>query len=807
MSKSRQLYIGAKDHDSRVYLSPYVNAAAAEGGVSCCVDYARDAAAIRARLDQDVTIWIDGFDALAIELSQEPLRHRARVICRIRGAELLDADADACRWEFFDDLVVSNKTTEAMLFERFDRIESMTRVTALLPATAIPAVNVARKQRTGRVAFIGPLRYDNNAILLIQIAALLKRRQANTRIVVAGEFESTALQLFFETQIQALELAGQFEFGTLPENLTAWLADKDALIATAGSPQCEATILQAMALGVQPVVNLYFGAEQTFPTAALYAAAEQAAEMLCQAPWQPLMWRKLASDKHDVAKHLADFDALIGDCAQPEAPRVSILLPTYNRAKLLKRTLKRLAQQTYRNLEIVVVNDCSTDDTDAIMQQVAKQMPQVQYVRNESNQGNAGAMATAARAATGEYVLVFSDDDDLADDAVEKFVECRQRKAVDLIYCNLAITDTDGHSRGEWSYRNYYANRDLLRDLLFADGNKIPEVFFCRRELYSKIYEETYSRRFLNTYYLPHLRRIKMLHLPEPLYRYAVHAGSTFSSARGLFDRSKSTQNYVNAMMLMYSPLSVIDVAADAPLPTQIGQAFFGVACALLEHGRRKFTGTMYTGAEYHEADHLWYVYFYNAYHWLIQARKYLGEFEEYDALMSEIAERCDPAEFDPPTHACLPAIYRELPWFAHKCFNNVSDFVVLDIATLGRCEWLPEGETEVYRAGKVRLSVRNHRCDSMAQLEQVMSENVISVVNIDDATLLEPLLRLLIEQHRFAVQVMNFTAVRVPELETIKNLYNCGEAVQPTVPDYLRLITKLTTLSSYADTTVTAAV
>lgn len=805
MSKGRQFHVFAKDHDSRVYLSPYVNAAAAEGRLDCRVDFARDADAIRALLDQDVTIWIDGFDTSAVELSQQPILHRARVICRIRGAEILDTDADACKWEFFDDLVISNRATDAMLFERFDRIESMTRVTALPPAAAIPTVNVARKQRTGRVAFVGPLRHDNNATLLIQIAAMLRRRSAGTKITVAGEFESTALQLFFETQIQALELAAQLEFETAPDNLTTWLADKDALIATAGTPQCEATMLQAMALGVQPVVNLYFGAEQTFPEAVLFAAADHAAEMLCHAPWQPQTWRKLASEKHDVARHLAGFCELIGECARPEAPKVSILLPTYNRSRLLQKTLTRLAQQTYRNLEIVVVNDCSPDDTDPVMQQVSQQMPQVRYVRNETNQGNAGAMATAARHADGEYVLVFSDDDDLADDAVEKFVEWRQRKAVDLIYCDLAITDTDGHARGEWTYRNYYANRDLQRDLLFADGNKIPEVFFCRRELYAKIYEETYSRRFLNTYYLPHLRRIKMIHLPEPLYRYAVHAGSTFSSTRGLFDRSKSTQNYVNAMMLMYSPLSVIDVAADAPLPTQVGQAFFGVACALLEHGRRKFTGTMYTGAEYDEADHLWYAYFYNAYHWLQQARKYLGAFEEYDTMMHKITERCNPAEFDPPEHACLPPIYQELPWFANKCFNNVSDFVVLDIATLGKCAWLPEGETEIHRAGKIRLNVRNHRCDSIVHLEQVLSENVISVVNIDDATLLEPLLRSLIEQHRFAVQVMNFTAVRVPELETIKNLYNCR--APQSLTDYLRLVTELTTLSSYADTTVTAAV
>lgn len=100
-------------------------------------------------------------------------------------------------------------------------------------------------------------------------------------------------------------------------------------------------------------------------------------------------------------------------------PLVSIGVSTYNRKEYLRLCLDSLLAQTYRNCEIIVIDDGSSDGTDAMMAQC---YPQVKYIRQE-NAGDAAAKNHAARAASGEYI-VFNDSDDLfMPDCVERLLQ------------------------------------------------------------------------------------------------------------------------------------------------------------------------------------------------------------------------------------------------------------------------------------------------------------------------------------------------------------------------------------------------
>jgi glycosyltransferase involved in cell wall biosynthesis len=92
----------------------------------------------------------------------------------------------------------------------------------------------------------------------------------------------------------------------------------------------------------------------------------------------------------------------------PRPPRVSVIIPTHNRRDLLRAAVDSALAQTYPDVEVIVVDDGSTDDTTTAMAQYAGR---VVYLR-QTNQGVAAARNTGIWAATGEY-LTFLDDDDL----------------------------------------------------------------------------------------------------------------------------------------------------------------------------------------------------------------------------------------------------------------------------------------------------------------------------------------------------------------------------------------------------------
>ena len=96
-------------------------------------------------------------------------------------------------------------------------------------------------------------------------------------------------------------------------------------------------------------------------------------------------------------------------------PKVSIILITYNRARFLARALNSALQQTYDNLEIYIMDDASTDNTEAVVQPYLKD-ERIKYVKNNPNVGfSHNVQKGLMQCIAGEFFLVLSDDDKLID--------------------------------------------------------------------------------------------------------------------------------------------------------------------------------------------------------------------------------------------------------------------------------------------------------------------------------------------------------------------------------------------------------
>ena len=91
-------------------------------------------------------------------------------------------------------------------------------------------------------------------------------------------------------------------------------------------------------------------------------------------------------------------------------PKVSIVLPTYNGARYLKSSVESCLNQTHKNIELVIVDDCSTDETPDIVRSYND--PRIRYVRNETNQRLPRSLNIGFALATGDYLTWTSDDNE-----------------------------------------------------------------------------------------------------------------------------------------------------------------------------------------------------------------------------------------------------------------------------------------------------------------------------------------------------------------------------------------------------------
>lgn len=105
-----------------------------------------------------------------------------------------------------------------------------------------------------------------------------------------------------------------------------------------------------------------------------------------------------------------------------ESPLVSVYLPTYNRLALLKRALQSIFEQSYENIEIIVVNDGSTDGTSEWLRSVVSQHPNLRLFENETPKGAPYSRNLAIKNANGELVTGLDDDDYFMPKRIEQLV-------------------------------------------------------------------------------------------------------------------------------------------------------------------------------------------------------------------------------------------------------------------------------------------------------------------------------------------------------------------------------------------------
>lgn len=153
--------------------------------------------------------------------------------------------------------------------------------------------------------------------------------------------------------------------------------------------------------------------------------------------------------------------------SNPSQPLVSVVVPSYNYGHLVRETLDSLAAQTYAAWECVVVDDGSTDDTEAVVKAYAETEPRVRYVRQE-NARQAAARNNGIRHSSGDYFQFLDADDLIEPRKFERQVEYLEgHPDVDIVYSGVRYFSAE--AGGELSHSRLYS--------VWDDGRPwMPEV-------------------------------------------------------------------------------------------------------------------------------------------------------------------------------------------------------------------------------------------------------------------------------------------------------------------------------------------
>lgn len=125
---------------------------------------------------------------------------------------------------------------------------------------------------------------------------------------------------------------------------------------------------------------------------------------------------------------------------------VSIIMPSYNTAPYISETIQSVLNQTYQNWELIVVDDCSTDNTDQVVAYIKDE--RIKYLKNEKNSGAAISRNRALRESKGRWIAFLDSDDLWMTEKLEKQIAFMESNGYSFSYTNYEEMDMDGNSTG-----------------------------------------------------------------------------------------------------------------------------------------------------------------------------------------------------------------------------------------------------------------------------------------------------------------------------------------------------------------------
>lgn len=205
---------------------------------------------------------------------------------------------------------------------------------------------------------------------------------------------------------------------------------------------------------------------------------------------------------------------------------VSIVLPTYNGARTVCMSIDSVLSQTYTNWELIIVDDCSVDDTFEIVDRYSRMDERITVIHNEQNQNLPTALNTGFDHAKGEYLTWTSDDNAYLNNAIGVMAEhLDNAPGVDMVYSDMEMVDENGEM-----IRHFQAGEP--GELRWH--NMIGACFMYRKGLASKIgqYDADMFMAEDYEYWIRAYLNGTLFHIPEVLYKYGINENSLSATRR-----------------------------------------------------------------------------------------------------------------------------------------------------------------------------------------------------------------------------------------------------------------------------------
>ena len=225
--------------------------------------------------------------------------------------------------------------------------------------------------------------------------------------------------------------------------------------------------------------------------------------------------------------------------------KISVIIPVYNVEDYLDVCLDSVIMQSFKDFEVICINDGTKDDCGQILEQYAKFDKRIKIITQE-NKGLSAARNTGIEAAKGKYITFVDSDDYISPIMLEKLYNNITRNKSDFVFCNQCIFNS---STNEIQIIWDFLNKDLF-------NKQVNKEYFCENDVSPEIYEgmhvsaygKLYSKEFIKDFRFPE----GLIFEDVPFFAQCFLSANEIQKLRnGIFKKHGKYEKYKNVIMFM----------------------------------------------------------------------------------------------------------------------------------------------------------------------------------------------------------------------------------------------------------------
>jgi len=229
---------------------------------------------------------------------------------------------------------------------------------------------------------------------------------------------------------------------------------------------------------------------------------------------------------------------------------VSVIIPVYNVELYLEKCLDSLINQTLKNIEIILINDCSTDNSEVIIQDYLKLDSRIVYLQQSTNQGQGFARNYGIKKAKGEYILFVDSDDYIKPDAAELLYNKAKSLDLDVLEADYFKVGNNVVEQRNRQFDSVLSGEEYFETIPYTVGviwNKLWKTSFIKKH---KLYfvKEIFEDVIYLSRAMMYAKRVYRFNYT--FYYYIIRDGSTMTS--------KVTSKHINSQIKLIQQLDLM---------------------------------------------------------------------------------------------------------------------------------------------------------------------------------------------------------------------------------------------------------